>query len=394
MPDTDNKKYRNAAGTLVANFLTDRLLNGSAQYKVTPEFILNLRNSLKAIINKVITIMSISKKVTDVQIDNTLSQMIIEIITEPKAYAALPQDKSTKGSLHVSSILREIVSIEKESAALIHSYLTKRIFSLLRYFAEDDCKEYLRINERIKKALKSLKQQNLVFEPMSGHYSSINSPTAIYQKKKCNIKTSEELEAELKKNRPNTKNIILALLRANSNLSFQTKDISSYFASLQQNVSSKKTKPISKEEGEESEEIIDKDPFKNDNFAAKQIAVDSMEVLIHSGCQDTIDKARSEMACLAFLCRTVPSNFSDRILTEAQLQESEANCIELFLNDNRFVVFNKSKHVGRTTAYNFLKKGQTALKTVLRDLETDIQIEFIKCYSRYLEVRFEELTKK
>ncbi len=393
MPATNNKRYRNTAGTLVAEYLSSRINGSEPPIRLTPEFVMNLKKGLTAIINKVISIMGISKMVTDMQIEDTISQLIIEIITEPKAYTALTESDITKDSIHVSSKLREIVSIEKEPASLIHSYITKRAFSLLKYFAEEDCKAYLRINERIKKALKDLKQQNRVFETAPNHYSASTSPTAVYIKGSTHINSSEELKQELQKAKPNTKRFILAFLRANSCLNFQTRDISSYFISEQQIITDKKIKSSCKKEDEASEEIIGKESSTNSNFEAKQIAIDTMKLLIHSVCQDSITKAKSEMACLALLCRTAPANFKADILTEDQLQASETNCIEMFLNDKRFVAFNKSKQVGRTTAYNFLKKGQSALKTILRDLEADIQIEFIKSYSQYLETRFEELTR-
>ena len=97
------------------------------------------------------------------------------------------------------------------------------------------------------------------------------------------------------------------------------------------------------------------------------------------------------MALLAYLYRTVPAYFTEKILTNEQLELEETKCIENFLNDKRFCRFNKSKTVGRTTAFYRKAEGINALKNLLSDLSAEAQSIFIKKYADYLEKRYREV---
>ena len=373
--------------------------------KAIREEIQNCYSNLKLVIQKTIeneiNRLGLSRVVTDQQKESTQSDLLKEIVIPPKNYETFIKDtlanesytvkeqeqlvKQAKISKHVSSIIREISELEDTPAPFIQSYLLKRIFTLLKQNAEEKSKEYISLNNKIKKAINALKATNIIFEPIKRHFTVSNKPTAIFNPKLSTINTSEELEDELKKEKHNLQNYILAFLRANYIYSFSVRDITTYAASMF--LKEKETEQTAKKYNNNTESTeYEIESKSDDDPTAKIMADDAMNTLKSRATQNKA-YIQSEIALLAYLYRIVPKYFRNTILTEEQLKEEETNCIKNFLNDKRFYDFNKSE-VERTTANNRKKTGLDLLKSHLIDLTVVAQEIFIKSCCEYLEEKY------
>ena len=373
--------------------------------KIIKEKIVNCYSNLKLVIHKTIikeiNRLGLNKVVTNHQIELTKSDLLKEIVIPPKNYENFIKDtladeshtvkeqerliRQANISKHVSSTIRSISELEDTPAPFIQSYLLKRTFTLLKQNAEEKSKEYILLNNKIKKAINTLKTTNLISEPIKGHFTVSNKPTAIFNPKLSTINTNDELEEELKRNKHNLQNYILAFLRANYVYSFAVRDITTFAASmfLQEKEIEQRVKIYKNNTESIKFEIDSKSP---DDPIAKVMADDAINTL---KSRATTDKAyvQSEIALLAYLYRIVPKYFSNTILSEEQIKEEETNCIKNFLNDKRFNDFNKSE-IERTTANNRKKAGLRLLKSHFIDLTVVAQEIFIKSCCEYLEEKY------
>ena len=361
----------------------------------------SLKKVIKRTINKEINRLGLYTVITEEQIESTKNDLLKEIVLSPENYekyidnilqdsnyAAEEQEelvKQAKMSKHVSSIIREISELEENPAAYIQSYLLKRILTLLKDNAEEKSKEYILLNNNIKKAIKILKEINAIYEPINKRYTVSKNPNAIFNPKTCSVSTDDELEKELKKPKHNLQEFILAFLRANYFYNFSAKDISTYAASmfLIEKENDLTAKKYNKNDDSDSYEI---EAVSSNDTTAKAMAEYAMNSLQKAATAQKTDIQR-ELALLAYLYRTVPKYFTNVILTKEQLEEEETNCIKNFLNDKRFRIFNKSE-VERTTASNRKMAGLRLLKSHLIDLPVEAQGIFIKLCCEYLEKKY------
>ena len=402
MPDTD--KYKNTLGSLVVSYLSNEELEISES-----QFFLLLNKAILQIINKARKVLGLRKEnITEHQIESTKKDLLSEIITEPSKYETLEievladnvlkeEEKKKKISLiniskHVSSIIRDIAESEDNPAAIIYTYLLKRTITLLKQYAEITSKKYFLLLNNVRKAIDSLKKDDMIYESIKGRYSSIKKETAIFNSKNCYVTVNFELENELNKVKYNIKKIVIAFLKSNYNYNFSLKDICSYIAAIVLNEKGCSDTVKTFNDSNKQEEHTPKiEEINKSDFSANITALDTMKeiLLCHSSSKKSY--IQREMALLAYLYRTVPAYFTEKILTNEQLELEETKCIENFLNDKRFCRFNKSKTVGRTTAFYRKAEGINALKNLLSDLSAEAQSIFIKKYADYLEKRYREV---
>ena len=404
---SQKNKIKNSLGSIVSAYLTR--VSESPKTKInleqeTAKFFDLLSNSIDSLLKKVIRYNGLSRVVTDNQIDLSKAELLNQIVTEPAKYETLIKNIQTnsntnsldrekelnrlKAEFHVSSKIREFYLLEEKPEQRINSYLYKVALTILKNNAEGISKDYILLNNNVKKSLKELALKGSIFEPIKGRYSSNKNETIIFYSNINNIKTNYELDSELVKSKPNLKKSIMAILAANCCYNFSPKDISTYIAKImfERKTSLKIAKQYKEDEEEqnytECEIIVEKD------YISKVSAIESMKELIKSQ-NSSKAIAQTEMALLAYLYRASSGYyFHLNILTDEQMELEETTCIEKFLNDKAFCNFNKSKPIGRTTAFYRKTQGLIALKNILADLSAETQSVFVREYSAYLEKRY------
>lgn len=399
-------KLKNTLGSVVVSYLSQNLNNKFSNKKqdLKNDYYVLFKDAIKKVVFKVVSQLGLKSVITENQIESASSDLLNEIVLTPSKFdIILDEIKSsrdfdektknekivkTKTSKHVSSKIREIVQLEEKPAPLIHSYLSKRAVTLLKQYAEGNSKKYILLNNNIKKAISSLKEANIIYEPIKGRFASTLKSTALFNPKKCTIMTNNELEAESKKVKHNLKKYILAFLRANCFYNFSTRDFTEYAFSM-----------FYDEKRQEQTAKITNGNDKSDNFTIEAVSLSdaSAEIMAKEAINILIKQSsntrvyiQSEMASLAYLYRTVPQYFNSAILTNEQLEFEETKCIEYFLNDQRFSNFNKSK-IGRTTAFYRKNLGIDRIKSSLLDLSAEAQGIFIKLCCSYLENKYKKL---
>ena len=402
-----NKKNINSIGSVIVSYF-NRVLNFSKQRLVLEKETANYYNlldtSLRNLIKKIIAKNNLFKVITKEQKETTKASLLRQITTEPSKYEALineiesdseidslskeKQIKVLKAEQYLSSKLREIFLLEENPDKIINCYLIKAAFSILKDNAEGISRDYLLLNNNVKRALKELKTANIIFEPIKNRYTINPKETIIFNPKFNDLKTNNELDSELSKAKQNTKRIIKALLESNYEFNLSPKDVSTFIASVRLEEKSQSKIVNNYNEDETQQNTNENEIVVENDFNSRLIAVESMHHLIRfQGSSNTIKQ--KEMALLAYLYKAVSGQyFTEKILTDEQMQLEETECIENFLNDKRFCNFDKSKPVGRTTAHNRKTEALDALKNVLSDLSAEAQSVFVKEYSAYLENRF------
>ncbi len=401
------QKSKNSLGNIIVSYLNIVSKTPNSRINVEQETINFYDLMSKSVLNllkKVIRNSNISKVVTEEQIDLTKADLLKQITTEPSKYETLidkiqsstkikkqnqeKQLSELKSELYVSSKIREMFLLEEKPAQSITSYLYKVALTILKKNAEAVSKEYILINNNVKRYLKDLTKEGVIFETIKGRYSASKSNTIIFNPKVNNINFINELDSKQAKDNLNTKKFILTLLQTNYDFNFLPKDISSYIARIifEENNSSKVVQPFKDNEKQqdysENEIIVEKD------FISNISAIESMNELIKIQ-KSSKAVEQTEMALLAYLYKSTSGYyFHEKILTDELMNLEETSCIEKFLNNKGFSNFNKSKPIGRTTAHYRKNQGLTAMKSVLSDLTAEAQSIFIKEYSAYLEKRY------
>lgn len=322
------------------------------------------------------------------QIDLTVVCLLEEIIIPP---AELEKNADIDASaIRTSAKLREIVIVENHPEKIIAAYLFSRTRTLLKQNARESEKQYIRLNDRIKKAIDSLLVQKEIFEISEGNYAISHNSEKKYSESQQILKTSTELEAELHKEKCKLKSIILEMLRANYDLNFTIKDLSSKLAERLIDKEVFLDSPDHDSNSQLEFKAKSDDEINDANLMSDELLED-IKYQSKISTSKTIDQ--EEMALLAYFAKIHNGYFTDNILTKEQketLQETE--CIEKFLNDKRFIGFKKSKMVKRGIAHLRLVNAKDRLKAAMLNLPADAQTLFIRKYCAYLESRFKELT--
>lgn len=389
MPDINNKT---PLGSLVTAYLqaTSACRNKTTTVLSQIEYDI-LEEKVKCQIQKVANCIGIVP--SDEQIESTTACLLEEIIIPP---AELEKNADIDASaIRTSAKLREIVIVENHPEKIIAAYLFCRTRTLLKQNAGETEKQYIRLNDRIKKAIDSLLVQKEIFEISEGNYAISHNSEKKYSESQQILKTSTELEAELHKEKCKLKSIILEMLRANYDLNFTIKDLSSKLAErlIDKEVFLDSPNQDGNPSGSNSQlelKIKSSDEITDAKLLADELLED-IKYLSKISTSKTIDQ--EEMALLAYFAKIHNGYFTDNILTKEQketLQETE--CIEKFLNDKRFIGFKKSKMVKRGIAHLRLVNAKDRLKAAMLNLPADAQILFIRKYCAYLESRFKELT--
>ena len=384
MPDSvDNKKK--TLGELVVSYfdMTSGYKRSNLKYldqKLLREYFEKIQKKASKLVNKVISCIGI--KPTEEQLYNTTATITSEILIPPDS-----NDKfdMVDDSGRVSEKLREIYITEKEPERAIPAYLYRRIQTLLKKFADEQGKEYIKLNQRVKKALATLVCQNEILETENGLYTiSQGAKEASESDKIMHITLSDNLKCAGKK-LPKTKQLIKSLLVRNPALAFA----SSYITAELANIFIEKISDIESifdDEKSNNHEGILGTTDKHDALSVS-IASEALDsLLLNQSKEKSHIQIQKEMAFLAYACRIFKGYFSSEILTNEQLLEKEEiKCVELFLNDRRFVSLKGSKPVRRTTAFNRLQDAKSDFKTVQTDLSAKEQGIFLRKYCVYLE---------
>lgn len=368
--EKQKKKQQESVGHVIIHYFKNKNDEKARQ---------RLVERIEQTLNQTIITHGLSQVYQEDQMTETLFQLYQELTLDFDTLKKKSTDKPEDKSRHLSSQHKLFEATRNAANKILHdkkvayklsSYFKCRCLTVLKHFATGEYKFYLETNQKVKSALTYLSKKGEVYKTKQGHanaYSISNSGT---QPISQNIAAKTIINKDLKSC---SSKHILELLQRNSEYSFTTRDISEIIA----------IKGLIK--GQEFD--IEEQAYKSYDFNAKPIARDKF-IEFKSSLDLKNPKTRQElMALLAF--KMQKNQYAENILTEAQLQMSETNCIESFLNDKRFSNLSPKK-IKRTTAHYRYKKGRDRELNLLNHNSTILKNLLLIYLNKYLKRKFDE----
>jgi hypothetical protein len=257
----------------------------------------------------------------------------------------------------------------------IDAYLKKCAFSFLKQFADETGKAYMRMNDRIKEALKKLKDDSIIFHIARKYWSASPEPEKQLDCDDENVDKELLMVFAPKKIKDRYYNIASSVrgfleAPAHKSLAFSTSYLSTlYFSYFEANTG----------ECEFSELLLshaDDKMSTPEQAAILVMANDAIDDFFDNFDLEDSEDLQALMSGLAFMVKNCPEAFADNLLKELPFKKvvdskGMTDCLSEFLNEIRVSHLNNTKMIKRGTAHNRIRKFLAYYRSAIQDLDSE-----------------------
>ncbi len=367
-----------------------------------------LFEKIKQTLQQIVRIHGLTEVCDEEQVGEAAVQLYLELTLDLDSLKKRSFNKPKDMTRHLSS-QHKLFEATKNAAAKslfdeevpyrFSNYFKRRCLSVLKYFATGEHRFYLETNQKVQSCFNYLRKKGEIHAIKHGQTNAYSVSCSGAQP----ISQSSEAKAIISRDlKGSTSEHILELLQKNSHYLFTSRDISEAIIKMNMihSPTGNKEKDIAfnKNESDSSANYTNCNEGNINKLKAK-IPDHDTGVIAHeefTTFKESLNlndsKIKQElMALLAVYIRGVPSQNADNILTKAQLKMSVTDCIESFLNDERFSNLS-SRKIGRTTAHSRFKAAEEKLKSLLGNNSAVVNQLLTKLHFNYLKKLFKKWT--